>query len=288
MQDKFFKAALVLEGGGNRGVFTAGVLDVLMEEGIWLDYTVGVSAGACNAVDYASRQIGRTRQCMINEDPAHKSITLRNVIKNRELFDMDLIFEDFPRRIYPFDFKRFFKGDTFCEAVITDCETGEPLYISEYKDEDRLLKVIRASASLPGLVSFVEIDGRLYCDGGVADPIPVLRPLSKGYDKQVVVLTRERGYRKSDNFGKFIFSQPFQLKYKDLYEKMRKQYLLYNQTLERVEKWEDEGKIFVIRPTHQNVDKSTVDVNALESFYQQGRLIGGQQLNQLLEYLSRK
>ena len=285
-EDKIYHGALVLEGGGNRGVFTAGVLDVFMEENLWLNYVVGVSAGACNGVDYASRQIGRTRDCMINEDPAYKSVSLSKMIKNRTLFDMEMLFEDFPRKIYPFDFERFFEGDVFCENVVTDCMSGKAAYLTEYKDKDRLLKIIRASSSLPGFAPFVSIDNQLYCDGGVADPIPVQRAIDKGYKKQVIVLTREDGYQKKKSFTKYLMAESYHRKYPRLYAAICRQHEIYNKTLDKIKRWEEEEKIIVLRPRKELLDRSGSDISLLKAFYEQGKEVAYQYLDKIRTYLA--
>ena len=143
------QTALILEGGGNRGVFTAGVLDYLLEQNMEFSYVTGVSAGACNAVDFVSKQTGRTRQCMIQEDKEYSYISMGNMIKNRSLFDMDLLFDKYPNEIFPFDFDTYFQSHTECELVVTNCNTGEAEYLSEKEDRQRLMNICRASSSLP-------------------------------------------------------------------------------------------------------------------------------------------
>ena len=190
------QAALILEGGGNRGVFTAGVLDYLMEQSTEFSYVTGVSAGACNAVDFVSKQRGRTRQCMILEDKEYSYISMGNMIKNRSLFDMDMLFDRYPNEIFPFDFDTYFQSNTECELVVTNCNTGEAEYLSEKEDRQKLMNICRASSSLPVVSPIVELDGEMYLDGGIADSIPVIHAMKKGFRKNVVILTRNYGYRK--------------------------------------------------------------------------------------------
>ena len=170
---EYNETALVLEGGGNRGVFTAGVLDYLMEQKVEFPYVVGVSAGACNAMDYVSGQVGRTRRCMIVENKEYSYISLKNILDKKSLFDMDMIFDRYPNEIFPFDFDEYFKSDIECEMVVTNCLTGEAEYLSEKQDRRRLMDICRASSSIPGMSPMVTIDGQLYLDGGAADSIPL-------------------------------------------------------------------------------------------------------------------
>lgn len=191
------KATLVLEGGATRGVFTSGVLDYLMEQEFYTSHVIGVSAGACNAVDYVSRQPGRTRDCMI---PTDKNLSyyygVRKFIKEKSLMNMDMIFDIYPKQIYPFDFDTYFRSEMNCELVTTNCVTGKAEYMDEAQDPDRLMKICRASSSMPLLCPIVNIDGIPYLDGGLADSIPIRRAIDIGNEKIVVVLTRNRGYRK--------------------------------------------------------------------------------------------
>ncbi len=191
------KATLVLEGGATRGVFTSGVLDYLMEQEFYTSHVIGVSAGACNAVDYVSRQPGRTRDCMI---PTDKNLSyyygVRKFIKEKSLMNMDMIFDIYPKQIYPFDFDTYFRSEMNCELVTTNCVTGKAEYMDEAQDPDRLMKICRASSSMPLLCPIVNIDGIPYLDGGLADSIPIRRAIDIGNEKIIVVLTRNRGYRK--------------------------------------------------------------------------------------------
>ena len=158
------QSSLVLEGGGSRGVFTAGVLDYLMEKEVKFPYVVGVSAGSCNALDYVSWQPGRTRDCMIIEDKANSYIATKEALKKHELFDMDMLFDKYPNELFPFDFDTFFQSDTECELVVTNCQTGDAEYMTEKHDRKRLMDIGRASSSIPVVSPMVEIDGVPYLD----------------------------------------------------------------------------------------------------------------------------
>ena len=166
------KATLVLEGGATRGVFTSGALDFLMEQKLYMSHVIGVSAGACNGVDYVSKQIGRTKNCMIHTEKEYDYINLRKFVRERSLIDMDMIFEKFPNEVYPFDFDTYFQSDIVCEMVTTNCVTGKAEYMTEKSDPKRLMKVCRASSSLPLFSPIVNIDGTPYLDGGLADSVP--------------------------------------------------------------------------------------------------------------------
>ena len=191
------KATLVLEGGATRGVFTSGVLDLLMEKEIYTSHVIGVSAGACNALSYVSRQPGRTRDCMI---PKEKDLGyyygIRDFVKEKSIMNMDMIFDRYPKEIYPFDFDTYFKSEIECQLVTTNCVTGKAEYMTERKDRERLMKICRASCSMPLLTPIVNVDGVPYLDGGLADSVPIRRAESMENEKIVVVLTKNAGYRK--------------------------------------------------------------------------------------------
>lgn len=277
--------ALILEGGGNRGVFTSGVLDCLMEHQIKFPYVVGVSAGACNAVDYVSWQPGRTKNCMILEDKENRYISLRQTIRNKSLFDMDMIFDRFPKEIFPFDFDTFFQSDIRCQMVVTDCITGKARYMEEKKDSDRLMNICRASSSIPAACPMVMLDGRPYLDGGVSDSIPLFHAMKLGYQKDVVVLTRNLGYRKTKSGKSAAFYSAAFKKYPNLVRSLLNRYKVYNRTLDLVEKWEREGHIFVIRPVSKPISRTEQDKEALTAFYQEGYDLMEKRLEELQAYL---
>ena len=277
--------ALILEGGGNRGVFTSGVLDCLMEHQIKFPYVAGVSAGACNAVDYVSWQPGRTKKCMILEDKENRYISLGQTIRNKSLFDMDMIFDRFPKEIFPFDFDTFFQSDIRCQLVVTDCLTGKARYMEEKKDAERLMRICRASSSIPAACPMVMLDGRPYLDGGVSDSIPLFHAMKLGYKKDVVVLTRNLGYRKTKPGKSAAFYSAAFKKYPNLTRSLLNRYKVYNRTLDLVEKWEREGHIFVIRPVSKPISRTEQSKEALTAFYQEGYSLMEERLDELWTYL---
>ena len=171
---------LILEGGGTRGVFTAGVLDYFMEQNLYLPYVIGVSAGACNAVNYVSRQPGRTKKCTIDYLAAGSYVGLRHLIRNHSLFNMELIFDIFPNSIFPFDYEQFFHSEQTCILTATNCLTGEAAYLQERESRERLMQICRASSSLPVVSPMVYVDGIPLLDGGLADSVPLRKALRDG------------------------------------------------------------------------------------------------------------
>ena len=164
-----------------------------MEREVYLPYVIGVSAGACNAVDYVSRQIGRTRDCMIPENKKDSYMGLQAFLRSRTLYDMDLIFDKYPRELFPLILKLIKNSPIRCEMAVTNCLTGKAEYLDDREDMERLLLICRASSSMPVVSKPVELDGVPYMDGGLADSVPISRMLRAGYKKAVVILTRNAG-----------------------------------------------------------------------------------------------
>ena len=265
--DKF--TGLVLEGGGMRGVFTCGVLDYLMDRDIRFPYTIGVSAGACNGLSYASRQRGRAKYSNIDLLEKYNYIGLKYLLKKRNILDFDLLFNEFPEHILPYDYKTYFSSSERYVMVTTNCLTGEANYFEEKKDKHRVIDIVRASSSLPFVCPIAYVDGVPMLDGGIVDSIPLQRAIADGYVKNVVVLTRNRGYRKDSKdirIPSFVY-----LKYPKLREALSRRCAVYNEQLDMVERMENEGKIMVIRPLKPViVDRIERDIQKLTDFYEEG------------------
>lgn len=279
------KPCLVLEGGGNRGIFTSGVLDCLMEKGIEFPYVAGVSAGACNAVDYVSGQIGRTKDCIIGKDFPRPLIRYRYLAEKKMLVDMDLLFDDVPNRINPFDYETYFHSPMKCELVTADCLTGRAAYLDDRKDRCRLMKIVRASSSMPFVSPMVDVDGIPYLDGGIVDPIPIRRALRLGYRKPVIVLTRQKGYRKKPSAASIKLAKTVYRRYPQVQICLRRRHQIYNKTMELVERLEREGRIFVFRPSQVLVGRTEENPGKLNAFYRQGYEMAQNRMEELEKFL---
>lgn len=280
-------AALILEGGAVRGVYTSGVLDYLMERGMEFAYVAGVSAGACNAVDYVSKQPGRTRDCMIPQDREYDYHNHKNMLRRKSLYDMDMIFDIYPNRVYPFDYDTYFQSDMICELAVTNCLTGQAEYLSEKEDRQRLMQICRASSSLPLVAPMVYVDGTPYLDGGLSDSVPIRHAISLGYKKNVVILTRNAAYRKKlSKRTKKIYIAAYR-KYPQLVKSIYYRAEKYNRTMEYIEYLEEKGRIFVMRPAVPAVSKLETNTEVLTAFYQHGYDHMKERYNELLEYLDK-
>jgi len=242
---------LVLEGGGMRGVYTGGVLERFLEDELFFPYVIGVSAGACNAVSYLSRQRGRNRRVTIDYVGRPEYLSIRNWIRKGSMFGMDFIFDHIPNRIDLLDYDTLFAIREKFVVGTTDPETGEPAYYANdvwARDKAAFTAVLRASSSLPFFSPPVDVDGRLMFDGGVADPIPVRKALEDGCDRVVVVLTKDASYRikpfKRSRLARWIYRR-----YPKLVEAMERRERVYNDSMALVRRLEAEGRAFVIRPS---------------------------------------
>lgn len=262
-------SGLVLEGGGMRGVFTCGVLDCFMDRGIRFPYTIGVSAGACNGLSYMSGQRGRAKFSNIDLLAKYHYIGLKYLLKKRNIMDFDLLFHDFPERILPYDYETYFRCPERYVMVTTNCLTGEANYFEEKRSAERVIDIVRASSSLPFVCPIAYVDGVPMLDGGIVDSIPLLRARQDGFTNNVVVLTRNRGYRKKIQGTKvpsFIYR-----KYPLLREAINRRSVLYNEQLELVERLEEAGEITVIRPQRPIVvDRIERNIRKLTELYEEG------------------
>lgn len=262
-------SGLILEGGGMRGVFTSGILDNFMDRGIRFPYTIGVSAGACNGLSYMSRQKGRAKYSNIDLLDEYHYIGIKQLITKGNIMDFDLLFDKFPNQIIPYDYEAFARCSEVYEMVTTDCHTGQACYYDEKHNPDRIIEIVRASSSLPFVSPISYVDGKPMLDGGIADSIPLLRARQLGYDNNVVILTRNKGYRKPSK----PTTVPFFIyrKYPHLRRAIAHRNALYNSQLDMVERLEESGEITVIRPEKPIVvDRIERDTRKLLDLYNQG------------------
>lgn len=275
---------LVLEGGGFRGMYTCGVIDVFMENHIDFDQVVGVSAGAAFGCNIKSRQIGRAlrynkRFC---RDPRYSG--LKSFIKTGNLYNKEFAYGIVPTILDPFDTKTFKENPLRFTLVCTDIHTGKPIYHEIENGDATDIEWIRASASIPIVSKPVKLDGYELLDGGVSDSIPVDWMLERS-SKTVVVLTRDKSYRKKPMKYINLLKKAFK-EYPKLQKALENRHIVYNETLDRIEQLEREGRIFVIRPSKPiacaMIEK---DPNHLQEIYDIGRKDALNCLNDLKEYL---
>lgn len=264
---------LVLEGGGMRGVFTSGVLDGFMKHDLYFRYVVAVSAGACNGMSYMSHQPRRARISNIDYLARYNYIGIRHLVTQGCIFDRELLYDKFPNQYLPFDFDTFFNNQCTFEMVTTNCQTGQAMYLSEKHDRQRALDIVRASSSLPYVSKIVEVDGIPMLDGGIVDSIPVQRAIDMGHPFNVVVCTRNKGYRETGRdykIPRFIYRN-----YPRLRVALSRRIAAYNKQLEMIDHMEAAGQIICIRPERpMEVTRMAKDTAKLERLYEEGFALG--------------
>ena len=237
--------ALVLEGGGMRGMFSAGVFEAFLLKNITFPYITAVSAGACNILSYMSKQPLRTRKIIENYVSDKRYCSINNWVKKGSIFGFDFIFEELPKKELPFDFETYFNYPGILQVGTTDVRSGKSVWFG--KDAiDRKFTPVRASSSMPFLAPIVHVAGRDLLDGALLAPIPFEHAAEAGYKKFVFVLTRNAGYRKKNVIPKILL-HTFYKDYPKLWDIMEKRPALYNREIELVEELEKEGKAVIIR-----------------------------------------
>jgi len=281
------KVALVLQGGAVRGAFTAGVLDVFLENKIYFQYVSAVSAGALNALNYLSQQIGRSKSLFTNVMSDKKFMNKKYLLTKKTLFNFDYLFNEVALERLPFDFKTYEENKAKLIVATTSCESGQPTY-HEKDVEKHFFKAIAASASLPFFSAPIKINNQFYLDGGLSTPIPFKKALEDGYKKIVVITTRDKSYRKDENkkqkekLLKLLYG-----KYPRFIETTISYPKTYNIEADLLEKLEDENTAFVIRPKEPILLKRTEkNEEELEKVYYRGRKAGEETLNELIKFLN--
>ncbi|MBQ0057726.1 MAG: patatin family protein [Bacteroidales bacterium] len=276
---------LVLEGGGMRGLFTSGILDVLLENGVKFPFTVGVSAGACFGVNYKSHQIGRALRYNVQMCGNPNYMSMRSWLKTGEYINSDFCYHVVPTQIDVFDWDTYAADPMKFHIVCTDIETGRPYYHDLKKVDYTGLEWIRASASLPIVSKPVELDGRKLMDGGLSDSLPLRYAESQGYERNVVILTQPLGYRKKPMPMLWLYKMAYS-KYPNMIECLRTRHDVYNAQLEYVEQQAAAGKVLLIAPPHK-LDIGRVEQNPekLKAITQLGRETGLAMLERIKEFL---
>ena len=262
-------AALILEGGGMRGVYTAGVLDFFLENSLKFPACYGVSAGACHASSYLSGQRGRALAVCTDYLDDKRYCSYRSLLKTGDLFGAEMLYDIIPNQLNLYDYEAFRQNPCRFFAVLTDCETGRAVYWP-VKDMRRDIIAVRASSSLPIISRMVEIEGRKYLDGGIADSIPLARAMADGHRKNVVVLTQHPTYRKGPNHFTGLAKLKYR-RYPALVQAVADRHIHYNEALELVAAETEAGRAFILQPQKPvTISRTEHDADKLRELYQEG------------------
>ena len=280
------KTMLLLEGGGMRGMYTAGVMDIMLEQGIKVDAIMGVSAGALFGINYKTRQAGRVIRYNKRFAGDKRYMGIHSLITTGNIMNEKFCFDDVPNELDPADYETFKNSPEEFYAVVTNVNTGRPEYIRLTDlGEKEQMEYLRASGSLPFVSRPVKIAGQLYLDGGIADSVPVEKALSMGYDRVIVVLTRPEGSRKKR--GKDLPAKMLYSRYPAFVKTNNDRWKKYNAQLGVVELLEQEGRIFVVRPSETiKISRLEKDPEVLQAMYDLGVKDAKTRLEDMIQYLN--
>lgn len=281
------KTGLILEGGAMRGMFTAGVIDVMMENGIKFDGAIGVSAGAAFGCNYKSNQPGRVIRYNKKYCRDKRYCSIRSLIKTGDMYGADFCYHEMPEKLDIFDCDTFRQSPMEFYAVCTDIVSGKPVYKRLENADYADMEWLRASASMPLASRIVELDGYCLLDGGISDSIPLKYFESIGYDRNIVVLTQPRGYVKGKN--KLMLPLKISLKkYPAVIKALADRHIMYNETIKYIEQKEKSGEILVIRPEKAlEIGRTEHNPEKLERVYRTGRLAAEKVLGDIITFLNK-
>ena len=280
------KKGLILEGGAMRGMFTAGVIDVMMEHDIVFDGAIGVSAGAVFGCNYKSHQIGRTLRYNTKfcQDPRYASF--RSLLTTGDLYGADFCYNEIPNKLDPFDLETYQNSPMEFYVVCTDVETGKPVYQKCMTGDAHDILWMRASASMPLVSRIVEVDGYKLLDGGISDSIPIRQFQKLGYDRNIIILTQPLDYVKPKN-QMVPLLRVMMRKYPNLVRTMRFRHDIYNATTAYIRKLEQKGRVLVIRPEAPlGIARVEHDPKELTRVYQLGRDVAEKRLEEMQTFLA--
>lgn len=281
------RKGLILEGGAMRGLFTAGVIDEMMEQGVRYDGCIGVSAGAAFGCNYKSHQIGRVLR--YNKRFAHekKYCSWYSWLTTGDLYGADFCYHKLPDELDIMDVKTYNSDPMHFYVTATDTATGKAVYHELDHLDDEAYEWMRASASMPVVSRPVRLMGRSLLDGGISDSIPVKFFESIGYTRNAVVLTQPRDYRKGAQSGMKILARLLK-QYPAIVKDLKERHIVYNRELDYIDQREKEGKLFVIAPPHElKIGRTEHDTERMDEVYQIGRQTMKEHISELNQFLNR-
>lgn len=279
-------SSIILEGGTFRPVFSAGVMDALLDNNIIFPYCIGVSAGITNGFSYISKQKERSYRILKNYRHDKRYIGARNFLKCRSIFGLDFAFDEVPNKLDPFDFETFNKYEGKILVGVTNAQTGKSEYI-DGKNLDEKCTMIRATCAIPLFFPPIKINNTDYFDGGLCDPIPIRKAIDDGNKKHLIILTRPKGYVKTLSKGNVAASKILNKKYPKLKDPFLTRHLQYNETVKFCEQLEAEGKAIILRPTAEDgIDSFEKDINRITHAYNHGYNMALERIDEIRSLLT--
>ena len=260
--------SLILEGGTLRPIFSAGVMDALLDNNITFPYCIGVSAGITNGVSYISKQKGRNLEVVTKYRNDNRYLSYRNFLRCKSIFGLDFVFDEIPNNLIPFDMDTYRKYPGKVLVGVTNAHTGKTEYLNG-KDLDDKATMLRATCAIPLIFPVIKINGKEYYDGGLCDPIPIKKAIADGNTKHLIVLTQPKGYKKELSKKNILVAKLLNKKYPNLKTPLLNRHNHYNETVKFCEQLENEGKVLILRPEY-NLDSFEKDINKLKSSYDHG------------------
>lgn len=260
--------SLILEGGTLRPIFSAGVMDALLDNNITFPYCIGVSAGITNGVSYISKQKGRNLEVVTKYRNDNRYLSYRNFLRCKSIFGLDFVFDEIPNNLIPFDMDTYRKYPGKVLVGVTNAHTGKTEYLNG-KDLDDKATMLRATCAIPLLFPVIKINEKEYYDGGLCDPIPIKKAIADGNTKHLIVLTQPKGYKKELSKKNILVAKLLNKKYPNLKTPLLNRHNHYNETVKFCEQLESEGKVLILRPEY-NLDSFEKDINKLKSSYDHG------------------
>ncbi|MBC2853477.1 MULTISPECIES: patatin family protein [Cetobacterium] len=280
---------LVLEGGGLRGAYTSGILDYFLLRKLYFKYTVGVSAGAIYSASYASRQKRRNIDIILKYLNDDRYMGYKHLIKNGSYINTDFAYKKITYDISPFDFETFANCDLEFKVGAFNCLKGKTEFFSkkDFRKTDDLLEALIASGSLPFLSKEATINEKIYLDGGIASPIPIVQSILDGNNKNVIILTEDKTYKK-DPLKLQLLINLYYKKYPKVAKALNRRHLVYNRTLREIEELERKDDVFVFRPSEVVVvDRLEKDLNKIDTLYKLGLKDAEENYEKLIEWLNK-
>lgn len=272
---------LVLEGGTFRPIFSAGVMDALLDENVIFPYCIGVSAGITDGFSYASRQKERNLKILQQYRNDKRYLGAGNLLKNKSIFGVEFVFEEIPNQLLPFDWETFSQYEGEFRVGVTNAVTGQVEYL-DGKLLDKKNTMVKATCAIPLVFPVVELGGQKYYDGGICDPIPVRRAQADGHDKLLIVLTRPAGYTKEKSKTNAAAAKLLRRKYPNLVEPLLTRHIAYNETVRYCETLEQQGKAVLLRPEGEGIIGSfEKDVKKIETSYRCGYDLCKQRIDEI-------
>ena len=260
--------SLILEGGTLRPIFSAGVMDALLDNNITFQYCIVVSAGITNGVSYISKQKGRNLEVVTKYRNDNRYLSYRNFLRCKSIFGLDFVFDEIPNNLIPFDMDTYRKYPGKVLVGVTNAHTGKTEYLNG-KDLDDKATMLRATCAIPLLFPVIKINRKEYYDGGLCDPIPIKKAIADGNTKHLIVLTQPKGYKKELSKKNILVAKLLNKKYPNLKTPLLNRHNHYNETVKFCEQLESEGKVLILRPEY-NLDSFEKDINKLKSSYEHG------------------